>query len=1060
MLSEIVRLKIEAAADDTNGFRNFMLNVFHISDLHFTNKPSGQLRDATLASVRSILELASTLRTNGTLGADTCLFVTGDIVQSGEVPVGNHQSDFEAVQTALLEPLLQTLGIQPDRVFLVPGNHELDRAAVPESEWLIEGHYVSQNVCEADIKQDLNAKVSTFLDFVQRHGYRSVTKDQPRIATFEVGEQQIVCFNGLAGAYSREGSGDKGELFVLDTELANDLAIIRKHAVVLTHHPLSWYADSCGSHLKEFFSTRQCRIFTGHIHDRGIDWTESSKGAFVTVQAGASAEVGTPQQVAVAWLPESNSAAVRHYALDTRSGGFTLTAASATKVAPSRARDFFERSHAFFDPRIIDEAANNARSRGEGELRAASGRGLENFVPPDLTSFPEDQFSGRRASLEGLEADPNNRVISGDELSGKSSLVQYLCTRRNREGYQDGRKIALMLDFRMVQALHDILDTILRRLATLGLSRSQAEYVLAIGKLELFFDNFDLNASAAMTAFHRFFEGHPLLRWTVATRGDQRFMPSRAPAAFSKDGITYYQLSETTLPTVLRMIEHHDSGQAVERPRAVVEQVFRSINNLRAPRTIFYVNSMVDVFLSDASVEPLNRYLLIENLLSDRIRSAHKDILPNQPVDMEMLETFIGQIAFRLMQRSEAYLSKADFYGLVEEFVERKGIQRKRFDPDVVLAILSKSFVLRDYEVGYGFMMLSIEDYFLAKHMGKDAAFRSFIMSTDGLLTYPSVAEFYVAQNPSDRPRIDEILALIDGFQTEVAPIVDELRESSTAVIRNAHPGGSLELQDSLLERLGKIENADEPTSLHFEGPRPVGRTKRVRFAAEERGAVFLQLGASILGVTRTLDQADRIEIFKRLRGVLLTTLHSLPMIAQHLADGGEITFRGNTLKADYVGELAIPENRFYLILRGMLYSLYKNFATWSGSPSFFNAAVELRKEEESELVRSALFAQNIEADLSEALDFIPDVSSDIDSLILREVLVRLFLDAMTLVPLERNDQARAVDYLVDVTAELNPPKVKDEAAMNNHKTRLRQNFNERIGFNAYVGRLIRPSKR
>ena len=212
-------------------------------------------------------------------------------------------------------------------------------------------------------------------------------------------------------------------------------------------------------------------------------------------------------------------------------------------------------------------------------------------------------------------------------------------------------------------------------------------------------------------------------------------MPSRAPAAFSKDGVTYYQLIDTTLPTVLRMIENHESGRAVERPRAVVEQVFRSINNLRAPRTIFYVNSMVDVFLSDASVEPLNRYLLIENLLSERIRAAHKEIMPHQPVDMEMLETFIGLIAYELMQREDPYLTKAKFYGLVADFVERKGIQTKRFDPDVILNILIKSFVLRDYDVGYGFMMLSIEDYFLAKHVGKDAAFRSSIMSTDGLLT-------------------------------------------------------------------------------------------------------------------------------------------------------------------------------------------------------------------------------------------------------------------------------------------------------------------------------------
>ena len=1036
-----------------------MLNVFHISDLHFTSEEVGQLRDAAAASVRSMLELAASLKENGTLGSDVCLLITGDIVQSGEIASDGTQSDFEAVQQSLLAPLLATLGIGPERVFLVPGNHEMDRAAVKEGDWLVQGQYASQKVCEADVRRDLCTKLSGFFDFVEKHGYRSVTRDQPRMAHFDCGDHQIVCLNGLAGSYSRKGYGDKGELFMLGSELAGDLSAIKKNAIVLTHHPLSWFADSCGTDLKEFLSARQCRLFTGHIHDRGIDWTETSKGAFVTVQAGASAEVGTPHQVAVAWLPDSNSVAVRHYALDARSGGFTVTPAIDTKVAPAKSREFFERSEAFFDPGIVDKAADSAQTMNEEELVAASGRAMNSFVAPDISHFPEDQFSGKRTSISAFEADANNRVISGDELSGKSSLVHYLSALRNGPGYDDGRKISIVLDYRMVEANHDIGEVVIRRLLSLGLSRNQAEYVLSLGKVELFFDNFDPNTSAALANFQRFFAENRLLRWTVATRGDQRYMPSRAPAAFSDEGITYYQLVETTLPTVLSMIEKHESGSGVERPRAVVEQVFRSINNLRAPRTIFYVNSMVDVFLSDASVEPLNRYLLIENLLSDRIRSAHKEVLPNQPVDMEMLETFIGQIAYRLMERSEPYLSKADFYSLVEDFVERKGIQRKRFDADVVLKILTKSFVLRDYDFGYGFMMLSIEDYFLAKHMGKDPAFRSYIMSTEGLLTYPSVAEFYVAQNPSDRPRIDEIIGLVEEFEAEVAPLIEEIRESSVEAIRAAHPGGSLELQDGILERLGQIEDCDDPTLLRFEDPKPVGRTKRVRFAAEERGAVFLQLVASILGVTRTLDQSERIEIFKRLRGILLTSLHSLPMIAQHLADGGEITFRGNSLKADYVGELSVQENRFYLILRSMVYSLYRNFATWSGSPSFFNAAVALRKGEESELVRSALFAQNIEADLSEALAFIPNISSDVDSLILKEILVRLYVDAMTLVPLERKDEARAIERLVDVTAELNPPKAKGEVPMINYKNKLRQHFNERIGFNAYVGRLIKPIK-
>lgn len=1036
-----------------------MLNVFHISDLHFTGRKTGQLRDAATASVRSILELAVALKADGTLSNKVCIVLTGDIVQSGGSPMIGDQPDFDAVQDNLLAPLLALLGVGPERVFLVPGNHELDRDAVSEDARLVQGHYPTQKVCEADIAQDLSAKLSSFFNFVKQNGYCSVTVENARIATFECDGQQIVCLNGLAGSYSRSGYGDKGELFVLPSELAGDFTTIGKNAIVLTHHPLSWYADTCANDLKEFFSARQCRVFTGHIHDRGIDWTETSKGGFVTVQAGASAEVGSANQVAVAWLPASDSIAVRHYALDTRAGGYPITPASETKVAPEKARQFLERTEAFFDPAIIYEASEIARAISESELLLASGRSEESYVPPDITRFPADQFSGQRTNLPGFEADKSNRVISGDELSGKSSLLQCLAVRCNtpRIGYSP--KIAIVLDYRIIESSQDLGDYVIKRLMALGLSHSQSDYIVSVGKVEIFFDNFDPNSSAALQRFQSFFEKNSHLRWTVAARGSQRYMPSRAPAAFSKDGVTYYQLVETTLPTVLRMIEKHESGCDHEKPRAIVEQVFRSINNLRAPRTIFYVNSMIDVFLSDGSVEPLNRYLLIENLLSDRIRAAHKDVLPNQPVDMEMIETFIGLIAYELMNRSESYITKAQFYKLVDDFVERKGIQKKRFDADKILQILTLGFVIRDYEVGFGFMMLSVEDYFLAKHMGKDPGFRSYIMSTEGLLTYPSVAEFYVAQNPSDRPRIDEILALIDGFQEDVSSVVAEIRDSSVAAIRGARPGGSLQLEDGIIDRLGEIEDADEPTSVRFEEPKPVGRTKRVRFAAEERGAVFLQLGASILGVTRTLDQSERVEIFDRLKGVLLTSLHSLPMIAQHLADGGEISFRGNSLKADYVGELAVPEDRFYLILRSMVYSLYKSFATWSGSPSFFNAALKLRRMEADELVKSALFAQNIEADLSEALSFIPDISSEVESLLLKEVLVRLYVDAMTLVPLERADEKRAIDKLVDVTLELKPPSVQNEAALNNHRARLRKHFTDRIGFNAYVGRLVKISK-
>jgi len=255
-----------------------MLNVFHISDLHFTSEESGQLRDAATASVRSILELADTLKGDGTLGPNVCVLITGDIVQGGASVNGSGESDFDAVQKALLEPLLELLSIGPDRVFLVPGNHDLDRHAVEQTDWQVNGQSAASAICEADIDNDLRKKLEGYFEFVEKHGYRSVTRAQPRVAFHDCDGQQVVCFNGLAGAYSRKGNGDKGELFVLGSELAGSLSAIERNAVVLTHHPLSWFADRCGNDLKEFLSSKHCRLFTGHVHDRGIDRTETPQG--------------------------------------------------------------------------------------------------------------------------------------------------------------------------------------------------------------------------------------------------------------------------------------------------------------------------------------------------------------------------------------------------------------------------------------------------------------------------------------------------------------------------------------------------------------------------------------------------------------------------------------------------------------------------------------------------------------------------------------------------------------------------------------------------------------
>lgn len=91
------------------------ISWLHISDLHFRSSPSYD-SDRVLAALLSSLPTI-TART----GAPQLVFVTGDIGFSGRAAEYNRATEF-------FDKLLQSLGIGKERLFVVPGNHDVDRS--------------------------------------------------------------------------------------------------------------------------------------------------------------------------------------------------------------------------------------------------------------------------------------------------------------------------------------------------------------------------------------------------------------------------------------------------------------------------------------------------------------------------------------------------------------------------------------------------------------------------------------------------------------------------------------------------------------------------------------------------------------------------------------------------------------------------------------------------------------------------------------------------------------------------------------------------------------------
>ena len=99
------------------------LTWLHLSDWHQQGPDFDRsvVRDALLEDIRERVERI-----------DQSLAQVGFVVFSGDLAFSGEPLEYEAAWKYLLDPVLDAVGLKPDRLFIVPGNHDLSRDHVYE----------------------------------------------------------------------------------------------------------------------------------------------------------------------------------------------------------------------------------------------------------------------------------------------------------------------------------------------------------------------------------------------------------------------------------------------------------------------------------------------------------------------------------------------------------------------------------------------------------------------------------------------------------------------------------------------------------------------------------------------------------------------------------------------------------------------------------------------------------------------------------------------------------------------------------------------------------------
>jgi predicted MPP superfamily phosphohydrolase len=280
------------------------LTWLHLSDIHFGHGREARHRVDQQIVCDEILRDAGEMVEQ--LGPPDLVFVTGDIAFKAD-PKQEYPRAVEWI-----EKLLAKVKVGKDRLYLVPGNHDVDRVKAVAG-FTLRSLYESLRGKPADLDEllarpnelrQLWSKLEAYAEFTQSYAISLLTPEQPFWCCEHdaaLGKVILVGLNTVLLSF--DNSDDPKNLALGQGQLQRAICAQPQDALllVLQHHPPNWLTD--GQKLRAMLQNRPHLLFCGHVHEQGgLISSPLHGGAYLELVAGAGhADPTFPAEHAYAW---------------------------------------------------------------------------------------------------------------------------------------------------------------------------------------------------------------------------------------------------------------------------------------------------------------------------------------------------------------------------------------------------------------------------------------------------------------------------------------------------------------------------------------------------------------------------------------------------------------------------------------------------------------------------------------------------------------------------------------------------------------------------------------
>ncbi len=279
------------------------LTWIHLSDLHFGHGKEATPRFDQKLVTDKIIRDAELVA--GELGPPDVVFLTGDIAFSASA-----EKEYPAAEE-WLGRLLAVLKIGPERVLLVPGNHDVDRKKAGEGQSRLlhiglraQPDEVDGLLEKPDVMTAVWPKLAAYQKFASAFGSPDITPARPfwsKRLYNELGAVDVIGLNTTLLSF--DGADSPTNLALGLGQLQQALKAPDRDALllVLQHHPPGWLRD--GKVLRAMLKESPHLLLCGHVHDQQgfVTLPFASRGNVELVAGAGHQDAGDVGEHAYAW---------------------------------------------------------------------------------------------------------------------------------------------------------------------------------------------------------------------------------------------------------------------------------------------------------------------------------------------------------------------------------------------------------------------------------------------------------------------------------------------------------------------------------------------------------------------------------------------------------------------------------------------------------------------------------------------------------------------------------------------------------------------------------------